>query len=115
MPASAPADVALGRQRRGSRQWYQHHNYSNRSYDSYHPGSSFVARHPLGARNGANGLLVDGHSVLAITTAMLQLRTDPALRDRLRAGGFTAAAAADWRVKAQAFVAMLTASRPGKT
>jgi len=59
-------------------------------------------------RDGANGLLVDGHSVDAIAQAMLALRGDPALRERLRAGGREAAAAADWRHKARDFLALLT-------
>jgi phosphatidylinositol alpha-1,6-mannosyltransferase len=58
-------------------------------------------------RDGANGLLVDGQSVDAIAAAMLALRRDPGLRARLRAGGLRAAAAADWRHKAQEFVALL--------
>ena len=57
-------------------------------------------------RDGINGLLVDGHSVDAIAEAMLALRRDPHLYDRLRAGGLDAAAAADWRHKARAFVAL---------
>jgi phosphatidylinositol alpha-1,6-mannosyltransferase len=56
--------------------------------------------------HGVNGLLVDGHSVESITGAMLELRGDPALRERLRAGGHEAAAAADWRHKTHAFLAM---------
>jgi phosphatidyl-myo-inositol dimannoside synthase len=60
-------------------------------------------------RHGANGLLVDGQSVDAIAGAMLQLRRDPALRARLRLGGLEAAAAADWRHKAQAFLALFDA------
>ena len=57
-------------------------------------------------RHGTNGLLVDGHSVDAIASAMLDLRRDPQLRARLRAGGLDAAAAADWRHKAQAFLGL---------
>jgi phosphatidylinositol alpha-1,6-mannosyltransferase len=57
-------------------------------------------------RHGANGLLVDGHSVDAIAAAMLEVRRDPELRARLRAGGLDAAAAADWRHKAQAFLGL---------
>ncbi len=56
--------------------------------------------------HGVNGLLVDGHSVASIAGAMLELRRDPALRDRLRGGGHKAAAAADWRHKTHAFLAM---------
>jgi len=57
-------------------------------------------------RDGINGLLVDGQSVAAIAAAMAALRRDPALRARLREGGLRAAAAADWRHKAQAFLAL---------
>ena len=57
-------------------------------------------------RHGVNGLLVDGHSVAGIVGAMLELRADAALRARLREGGLAAAAAADWRHKARAFVAL---------
>jgi phosphatidylinositol alpha-1,6-mannosyltransferase len=60
-------------------------------------------------RHGVNGLLVDGHSVAAIARAMLRLREDAGLRERLRAGGHEAAAAADWRHKAAAFLAMFEA------
>ena len=56
-------------------------------------------------RHGVNGLLVDGHAVASIRDAMLALRTDAALRARLREAGL-AAAAADWRHKARAFVAL---------
>ena len=60
-------------------------------------------------RHGENGLLVAGESVDAIAEAMLALRADVALRDKLRAGGqaAAAAAAADWRRKAQEFLAIL--------
>ena len=57
-------------------------------------------------QHGVTGLLVDGHSVAAITAAMLELRRDAALLERLRAGGITAAAAAEWGHKARAFVAI---------
>ena len=58
-------------------------------------------------RDRVNGLLVDGHSVDAIAAAMLALRRDAALSARLREGGLAAAAAADWRLKARAFVELL--------
>ena len=66
-------------------------------------------------QHGVTGLLVDGHSVAAITAAMLDLRRDTALRERLRAGGITAAAAAAWGHKARAFVAIFAPAtgRPG--
>jgi phosphatidylinositol alpha-1,6-mannosyltransferase len=57
-------------------------------------------------QDDANGLLVNGHSVASIADAMLALRRDAALRERLRAGGLRAAAAAGWQHKAQAFLEM---------
>lgn len=57
-------------------------------------------------RDGQNGLLVDGTAIDAIAAAMLALRRDPALRAQLRQGGLAAAAAADWRNKARAFVGL---------
>jgi phosphatidylinositol alpha-1,6-mannosyltransferase len=57
-------------------------------------------------RDGDNGLLVGGQSVDAITQAMLRLRTDAGLRERLRRNGLRTAAAADWRHKSAAFLAM---------
>jgi phosphatidylinositol alpha-1,6-mannosyltransferase len=64
-------------------------------------------------QDGANGLLVDGQSIDAIATAMLALRRDPTLRARLREGGLQAAAAADWRHKAQAFVGLFDSEAAG--
>jgi phosphatidyl-myo-inositol dimannoside synthase len=61
--------------------------------------------------HGVNGLLVDGHSVASIVDAMMELRRDKALCERLRAGGHEAAAAADWRHKTQAFLAMFDARK----
>jgi phosphatidyl-myo-inositol dimannoside synthase len=57
-------------------------------------------------QHGVTGLLVDGHSVTAITAAMLDLRRDATLLERLRTGGITAAAEAGWGHKARAFVAI---------
>ncbi|MDB5482859.1 MAG: putative glycosyltransferase [Caulobacteraceae bacterium] len=54
--------------------------------------------------HGVNGLIVDGHSVEAVTAAMLRLREDGALRARLRQGGLARAAAADWCGKAEQFL-----------
>jgi phosphatidylinositol alpha-1,6-mannosyltransferase len=54
--------------------------------------------------HGVNGLVVDGHSVEAVAAAMLRLREDGALRDRLRQGGLARAAAADWSSKAEQFL-----------
>ena len=62
-------------------------------------------------QHGVNGLLVDGHSVDAIAEAMLELRRNPDLRAQLRAGGLQAAAVADWRHKAQAFLALFDAGK----
>jgi phosphatidyl-myo-inositol dimannoside synthase len=59
-------------------------------------------------RHGANGLLVDGNAVDAIAQAMLDMRRDAGLRARLRASGLEAAAAADWRHKAQAFLVLFS-------
>ena len=64
-------------------------------------------------QHGANGLLVDGQSVDAIAQAMLSLRRDPGLRQRLRQGGLQAAAIADWRHKAQAFLSLFDAPTAG--
>lgn len=55
-------------------------------------------------RDGVNGLLVDGHSVSAIAAAMRMLRTDRALRDRLREEGLKLVVAADWCRKAEEFL-----------
>ena len=52
-----------------------------------------------------NGLLVDGHSLAEITAAMLALREDGALRERLAATGLATAKAAGWQSKTDAFIA----------
>lgn len=52
-----------------------------------------------------NGLVVDGHSIAAITGAMQRLRQDDALRLRLAAGGRERAKAMDWRTKTDQFLA----------
>src|SRR5262249_6564884 len=62
-------------------------------------------------QHGVNGLLVDGNSVDMIAAAMLDMRRDPAARERLREGGHAAAAAADWRHKARSFLALFDAGR----
>ncbi len=54
-------------------------------------------------RHGGNGLLVDGNDLPGITDAMLRLREDDALRDRLGANGLQAAARAGWQGKAHLF------------
>jgi phosphatidylinositol alpha-1,6-mannosyltransferase len=61
-------------------------------------------------QDGVNGLLVNGHSVASIAEAMLSLRRDAALRERLRAAGLRAAAVAGWQHKAQAFLEMFAAA-----
>ena len=58
-------------------------------------------------RDGVNGILVDGHSVDAIAQAMIEVRANPVVRERLRAGGLNAASVADWRHKARDFLALL--------
>jgi phosphatidylinositol alpha-1,6-mannosyltransferase len=63
-------------------------------------------------RDGVNGMVVDGHSVDAIAAAMLTLRADAGLRARLREGGIEAAAAADWRRKAEDFLKILDPATP---
>ena len=58
--------------------------------------------------HGRNGLVVDGHSIVEIFHAMVLMREDKALRDSLRQGGLAAAARADWKWKAEAFLAFCT-------
>ncbi len=58
---------------------------------------------PDAVEDGVNGLLVDGMSVDTIAAAMLILRENEDLRQRLRAGGLTRAAAAEWSARASAF------------
>ena len=55
-------------------------------------------------QHGQNGLIVDGHSVIEIASAMVTLRSDSLLRARLRKGGRAIAAAADWREKTATFM-----------
>ena len=55
--------------------------------------------------DGVNGLVVDGHSVEAIASAMRSLHADAALRMRLAAAGRVRSMAADWSVKAASFLA----------
>jgi phosphatidylinositol alpha-1,6-mannosyltransferase len=59
-------------------------------------------------QNGANGLVVDGHSVDAIAVAMLSLREDGRLRESIRARALVIAAAADWKSKAEDFLRICT-------
>jgi phosphatidyl-myo-inositol dimannoside synthase len=59
-------------------------------------------------RHAANGLVVDGHAVPAIAAAMIRLRGDDALRERLRSGGIKVAAAADWRKRVPLFLQRCT-------
>ena len=56
-------------------------------------------------RHGENGLLVDGHSVEAVTAAMLRLREDATLRAEMGARGLAIATQSGWRGKAEAFIA----------
>ncbi len=55
-------------------------------------------------QHGQNGLIVDGHSVIEIASAMVTLRSDSLLRARLRKGGRAIAVAADWREKTATFM-----------
>jgi phosphatidyl-myo-inositol dimannoside synthase len=55
-----------------------------------------------------NGLVVNGHSVDEIFAAMMRLREDEAERARLRERGLAAAARADWKNKAEAFMQICT-------
>lgn len=55
-------------------------------------------------RDGENGLLVDGHSLGAVEAAMLRLREDDALRERMAARGLEIAAESGWGAKAAAFI-----------
>lgn len=57
-------------------------------------------------QDGVNGLVVDGRSVDAIAGAMLRLHEDAALRELLRQGGFSAAAAAGWVEKTAVFLGL---------
>jgi phosphatidylinositol alpha-1,6-mannosyltransferase len=57
-------------------------------------------------QDGVNGLVVNGHSVVAIEAAMLSMIGDPELRSSLASGGRRIAAAADWDGKAAQFVAV---------
>ena len=55
-------------------------------------------------KDGVNGLVVNGHSVEEIAQAMLLLRRDDTLRERIRAQAKAVAMKADWATKAAAFV-----------
>lgn len=63
-------------------------------------------------RHGVNGLVVDGRSVDEIAAAMLSLREDAGLRDRLRPRALTVAAAARWAGKSEAFLTLCAGSAP---
>lgn len=60
----------------------------------------------------SNGLVVDGASIADIAEAMLLLREDTALREKLHQGALTAAAAANWRDKASLFLRICAGSSP---
>jgi hypothetical protein len=51
---------------------------------------------------------VNGHSVDEIFAAMMRLREEEAERARLRERGLAAAARADWKNKAEAFMQICT-------
>ncbi len=63
-------------------------------------------------RDRVNGLLVDGHSVDAIASAMAELRHDPALRETLRSNGLETSRVADWSYKARAFLQVFDDAMP---
>jgi phosphatidylinositol alpha-1,6-mannosyltransferase len=67
---------------------------------------------PAAVTDGENGLLVDGHSITAIETAMRRLRTDAPLRARLTLGARTRATQSDWPVKATEFLEACMIDRP---
>lgn len=54
--------------------------------------------------DGVNGLVVDGHSVEAVAGAMLVLREDAGMYDRLRRQALEKAAGSDWRERTRAFL-----------
>lgn len=65
-------------------------------------------------QHGVNGLVVDGRSVDEIAEAMMLLRENRALRERLRDGGLVRAAAADWATRAEAFLDVCSGARRPK-
>jgi phosphatidylinositol alpha-1,6-mannosyltransferase len=61
----------------------------------------------------SNGLVVEGSSVEQVCTAMLRMRADHALRERLAAGGLARTERAGWIDKAKALTALAaTPSKP---
>ncbi len=62
---------------------------------------------PDAVRDGENGLTVDGTNVEAIAQAVLRIFTDAALADSLATGALRAAEQADWRSRADQFLAMV--------
>lgn len=60
---------------------------------------------PDAVQDGQNGLVVDGHSVPAITEAMRRLRHDADLRARLSTRGLAMAREADWAQRTRTFLA----------
>ena len=67
---------------------------------------------PAAVTDGENGLLVDGHSISAIETAMHRLRSDASLRARLTQGAHTRATQSDWRLKSAEFLAACKVGAP---
>jgi phosphatidylinositol alpha-1,6-mannosyltransferase len=59
---------------------------------------------PDAVQDQVNGLTVDGEDVGAIAHAIMQILDDPALRERLRAGGLARTRAADCRDSAAQFI-----------
>jgi phosphatidylinositol alpha-1,6-mannosyltransferase len=61
---------------------------------------------PDAVRDGVNGLVVDGKSIEAIAAAMLKLRRDDSLRDRLRTQGLAVAQSAGWPARTATFLTL---------
>lgn len=59
---------------------------------------------PEAVHDGVNGLVIDGQKIGQIATAMLTMREDPALYERLQRQGLKVATEADWRLKAKRFL-----------
>ena len=64
-------------------------------------------------QHGVNGLVVDGSDVAAIAAAMLRLREDAPLREKLSREGLRVAARADWAEKTRAFLGLCLGTGTG--
>jgi phosphatidylinositol alpha-1,6-mannosyltransferase len=63
-------------------------------------------------RDGVNGLVVNGHDIDAIAAAMLAMREQQDLYERLRQGALSVAAAAQWQNKSEAFLKLCLEDQP---